>query len=213
MIASLTSMPWTALAILFVVTLWMEPRPEVTALRAMIAVGALSAGALVGISVSPEMGMLAAGGGLIFTRGASKLRKKNVKHVVIRPVEQQVLEQGKVAVPGHKSAVTSLQCAADGSRLAVVMLQFADGKADVLVCSTIIESGLDIPNVNTIVVNNADMFGLAQLYQLRGRVGRGANRAYAVAISTMAPRPLSARTWDMCRSWKWRARELSRSLR
>src|SRR5436190_4362209 len=87
---------------------------------AMIAVGALSAGALVGISVSPEMGMLAAGGGLIFTRGASKLRKKNVKHVVIRPVEQQVLEQGKVAVPGHKSAVTSLQCAADGSRLAVV---------------------------------------------------------------------------------------------
>jgi transcription-repair coupling factor (superfamily II helicase) len=64
-------------------------------------------------------------------------------------------------------------------QLEKVMVQFADGKADVLVCSTIIESGLDIPNVNTIIVNNADMFGLAQLYQLRGRVGRGANRAYA----------------------------------
>jgi transcription-repair coupling factor (superfamily II helicase) len=64
-------------------------------------------------------------------------------------------------------------------QLEKVMLQFSEGKADVLVCTTIIESGLDIPNVNTIVVNNADRFGLAQLYQLRGRVGRGANRAYA----------------------------------
>ncbi|MCL4370750.1 MAG: transcription-repair coupling factor, partial [Chloroflexi bacterium] len=60
-----------------------------------------------------------------------------------------------------------------------VMLEFAAGEHDILVCTTIIESGLDIPNVNTIVVNNADHFGLAQLYQLRGRVGRGANRAYA----------------------------------
>jgi transcription-repair coupling factor (superfamily II helicase) len=59
------------------------------------------------------------------------------------------------------------------------MLQFAGGQADVLVCTTIIESGLDIPNANTIIVNHADRFGLAQLYQLRGRVGRGANRAYA----------------------------------
>ncbi|MHB8991390.1 MAG: transcription-repair coupling factor, partial [Chloroflexota bacterium] len=59
-----------------------------------------------------------------------------------------------------------------------VMMEFADGRHDVLVCTTIIESGLDIPNVNTIIVNQADRFGLAQLYQLRGRVGRGANRAY-----------------------------------
>ena len=63
-----------------------------------------------------------------------------------------------------------------------VMLEFTDGKADVLVCTTIIESGLDIPNVNTIVINNADRFGLAQLYQLRGRVGRGAARAYAYLL-------------------------------
>ena len=54
-----------------------------------------------------------------------------------------------------------------------VMVDFAEGNVDVLVCTTIIESGLDIPNANTIIVNRADRFGLAQLYQLRGRVGRG----------------------------------------
>jgi len=59
------------------------------------------------------------------------------------------------------------------------MLRFANGDADVLVCTTIIEAGLDLPNVNTIIVTNAHQFGLSQLYQLRGRVGRGANRAYA----------------------------------
>jgi transcription-repair coupling factor (superfamily II helicase) len=60
-----------------------------------------------------------------------------------------------------------------------VMSDFSRGKFDILVCSTIIESGLDMPNVNTIIINQADRFGLAQLYQLRGRVGRGANLAYA----------------------------------
>jgi transcription-repair coupling factor (superfamily II helicase) len=63
-----------------------------------------------------------------------------------------------------------------------VMVDFTEGRADVLVCTTIIESGLDIPNVNTIIINNADRFGLAQLYQLRGRVGRGAARAYAYLL-------------------------------
>jgi transcription-repair coupling factor (superfamily II helicase) len=60
-----------------------------------------------------------------------------------------------------------------------VMVGFVDGEFDILVSTTIIENGLDIPNVNTIVVNNADRFGLAQLYQLRGRVGRSAHQAYA----------------------------------
>ena len=87
---------------------------------AMITVGGLAAGVLIGVSVSPELGLVAAGGGLIFTRGMSKVQKKRVKHIAIRPVEQQVLEQLKVAVAGHKSAVTSLQCSADGRRLAVV---------------------------------------------------------------------------------------------
>jgi transcription-repair coupling factor (superfamily II helicase) len=59
------------------------------------------------------------------------------------------------------------------------MEAFTDGDVDVLLCTTIIESGLDIPNANTLIVDRADTFGLAQLYQLRGRVGRGAQRAYA----------------------------------
>jgi transcription-repair coupling factor (superfamily II helicase) len=60
-----------------------------------------------------------------------------------------------------------------------VMISFANGEQDILLCTTIIESGLDIPNANTIIVDRADTFGLAQLYQLRGRVGRGPYRAYA----------------------------------
>ena len=60
-----------------------------------------------------------------------------------------------------------------------VMARFVAGKIDVLVCTTIIESGLDIPNANTIVIDRADRFGLADLYQLRGRVGRAEHKAYA----------------------------------
>jgi transcription-repair coupling factor (superfamily II helicase) len=63
-----------------------------------------------------------------------------------------------------------------------VMLTFASGEADVLVCTTIIESGLDIPNANTIIIDRADTLGLAQLYQLRGRVGRSSRRAYAYLL-------------------------------
>ena len=65
------------------------------------------------------------------------------------------------------------------NRLERLMSQFVDGKYDILVCTTIIESGLDIPNCNTIIIEGADKFGLAQLYQLRGRVGRFTRRAYA----------------------------------
>jgi transcription-repair coupling factor (superfamily II helicase) len=65
------------------------------------------------------------------------------------------------------------------SDLEQVMIRFVNREIDVLLCTSIIESGLDIPNANTLIVNTADRFGLAQLYQLRGRVGRGAQRAYA----------------------------------
>jgi transcription-repair coupling factor (superfamily II helicase) len=67
-------------------------------------------------------------------------------------------------------------------QLEQTMLGFAEGDFDVLVCTTIIESGLDIPNANTLIVNSAHRFGLAQLYQLRGRVGRSASRAYAYLL-------------------------------
>jgi transcription-repair coupling factor (superfamily II helicase) len=67
----------------------------------------------------------------------------------------------------------------DADELESVMQRFVAGKIDVLVCTTIIESGLDIPNANTIIIDRADRFGLADLYQLRGRVGRAEHKAYA----------------------------------
>ena len=60
-----------------------------------------------------------------------------------------------------------------------VMTEFSDGKYDILLSTNIVESGLDMPAVNTLVIHRADMFGLGQLYQLRGRVGRGKQRGYA----------------------------------
>ncbi|MBE2270433.1 MAG: transcription-repair coupling factor [Anaerolinea sp.] len=67
----------------------------------------------------------------------------------------------------------------DNNRLERVMEEFANGEYDILLATAIIESGLDIPNANTLIIDRADLFGLAQLYQLRGRVGRGAQQAYA----------------------------------
>jgi len=63
------------------------------------------------------------------------------------------------------------------------MHRFIDGEADILLCTTIIESGVDIPNVNTIIIDRADRFGLSELYQLRGRVGRYKNQAYAYLLT------------------------------
>lgn len=70
----------------------------------------------------------------------------------------------------------------NSDELEEVMARFVAGKIDVLVCTTIIESGLDIPNANTIIVDRADRFGLADLYQLRGRVGRAEHKAYAYLL-------------------------------
>jgi len=70
----------------------------------------------------------------------------------------------------------------DSDELEAVMARFVAGKIDVLVCTTIVESGLDIPNANTIIIDRADRFGLADLYQLRGRVGRAEHKAYAYLL-------------------------------
>ena len=70
----------------------------------------------------------------------------------------------------------------NSDELETVMARFIGGKIDVLVCTTIIESGLDIPNANTIIIDRADRFGLADLYQLRGRVGRSEHKAYAYLL-------------------------------
>ena len=88
---------------------------------------------------------------------------------------QRLAPQAKVAV-GHGRM--------DEEELAAVMNDFMEGRTDVLVCTTIIEAGLDLPNANTILVHRPEMLGLAQMYQLRGRVGRGARHAYAYFLIT-----------------------------
>lgn len=98
-------------------------------------------------------------------------------------VHNRVMDIDKVAthlqrlIPEASIAVAHGQMSEE--RLERIMLDFLEGEYDVLVCTTIIESGLDIPNVNTIIVNEAENLGLAQLYQLRGRVGRSSRVAYA----------------------------------
>jgi transcription-repair coupling factor (superfamily II helicase) len=76
------------------------------------------------------------------------------------------------------------------TQLEAVMSAFYDGEFDVLLSTTIVESGLDVPTANTLIIHRADMFGLAQLYQLRGRVGRSKARAYAY-LTTPAEKPLT----------------------
>lgn len=80
-------------------------------------------------------------------------------------------------VPGCRLAIAHGQL--DPAELEAIMLAFSNGEADVLVCTTIVESGLDIPRVNTILIEDAHRFGLSQLYQLRGRVGRSGIQAQA----------------------------------
>lgn len=83
----------------------------------------------------------------------------------------------KMLVPEAKISVGHGQMDEEG--LEIVMDEFVRRKSDILVCTTIIESGLDMPNVNTLIVDEADKLGLTQLYQLRGRIGRGTELAYA----------------------------------
>ena len=108
-----------------------------------------------------------------------------------------VAERVRRLVPNADIAVAHGQM--PEHHLEEVMVEFAGGQYDVLVCTTIIESGLDMPNVNTIIIHQAENMGLSQLYQLRGRVGRGVDRAYAYflfnsfkALSEVAEKRLKA---------------------
>lgn len=97
-------------------------------------------------------------------------------HNRVKTIEQ-VANRLREMFPHLKIAVGHGQM--DESKLEDLMSDFMDGKYDILVSTTIIESGLDIPNCNTIIIEGADKFGLSQLYQLRGRVGRFTRKAYA----------------------------------
>ncbi|MDA1129187.1 MAG: transcription-repair coupling factor [Chloroflexi bacterium] len=101
-------------------------------------------------------------------------------HNRVRTIYQAAAELIKL-VPHARVMVGHGQMAE--TELEDVMVDFANNEADILVCTTIIESGLDMPNVNTLIVERADRFGLAQLYQLRGRVGRSEHRAYAYLMT------------------------------
>jgi len=90
---------------------------------------------------------------------------------------ESIAEELRKLVPHAKIGVGHGQL--PEKQLEAVMLDFSSQKFDVLIATTIIENGIDIPNANTMIINRSDMFGLAQIYQIRGRVGRSNRRAYA----------------------------------
>ena len=95
---------------------------------------------------------------------------------IVSTIENKAQEIEKL-IPEARVAFAHGQMS--GTEIENIMQDFVDKKTNVLVCTTILESGIDIPNANTMIVENADRFGLAQLYQIRGRVGRSTKQAYA----------------------------------
>jgi transcription-repair coupling factor (superfamily II helicase) len=108
-----------------------------------------------------------------------------------------VAEQVRRLAPEARVAVAHGQM--DEGSLEQVVMEFWEGKHDVLVCTTIIESGIDMPTVNTLVVDRADLLGLGQLHQLRGRVGRAGQRAYAYLFHP-AGRVLTEQAYERLRT-------------
>ncbi|MBR6033702.1 MAG: transcription-repair coupling factor [Clostridia bacterium] len=108
-----------------------------------------------------------------------ELERKGQVFYLFNNVEQIERKSKEISdlIPEAKVAFAHGQMS--GRELEDIMLDFVKGNIDILVCTTILESGIDIPNANTIIVENADRLGLAQLYQIRGRVGRADKQAYA----------------------------------
>ena len=121
------------------------------------------------------------------------------KNVLAQAIRQEMRREGQIYVVHNRietlpALARAIQGMVPDARIAIahgqmgerrlerVMMQFIEYEADVLVTTTIVENGLDIPRANTILVNRADRFGLAQLYQLRGRVGRSARHAYCYFV-------------------------------
>ena len=97
----------------------------------------------------------------------------------------RVAEELRGLLPDISIAIAHGQM--DGRRLERTMLEFSEGGHQLLLCTSIIESGIDLPNVNTVLINNAHKFGLAQIYQIRGRVGRSSRQAYAYLLIRRRP--------------------------
>lgn len=111
-----------------------------------------------------------------------ELQRKGQVFLVHNRVQSihEVARTAQKLVPDARIAVAHGQMG--GKQLEDIMISFINKEIDVLVCTTIIESGLDIPNANTIIITRADRFGLAEIYQLRGRVGRSSQQAYAYLL-------------------------------
>ena len=126
------------------------------------------------------------------------LREGQVFFVHNRVADIEQVAQGlKELVPEARIAVAHGQM--DETTLENVVLDFWEGSYDVLVCTTIIESGIDMPTVNTLVVDRADLLGLGQMHQLRGRVGRAGQRAYAYLFTPM-DKSLSEEAYERLRT-------------
>lgn len=111
---------------------------------------------------------LARGGQVFFVHN----RVQNIDEVA--GMIQRLIPKARIGI-GHGQL--------DGAKLEEIMVNFIEGEFDILIATTIIESGIDIPNANTIIINNAHMFGLSDLHQLRGRVGRSNKKAFAYMLA------------------------------
>ncbi|KAB2891830.1 MAG: transcription-repair coupling factor [Desulfobulbaceae bacterium] len=120
---------------------------------------------------------------LVIKEAVTKEMRRNGQvffvHNRVRSIHQVAANIRKL-VPGARVAVAHGQMA--GKELEDIMVAFVNRETDVLICTTIIESGLDIPSANTIIINRADQLGLAEIYQLRGRVGRSSLQSYAYLL-------------------------------
>lgn len=108
-----------------------------------------------------------------------ELDRKGQVYYVHNRVESIDKVASRVAKLSPKARIMIAHGQMSSRTLERTMIKFIRGEADILVCTTIIESGIDIPNANTMIIDDADRFGLAELYQLRGRIGRFDREAYA----------------------------------
>ena len=108
-----------------------------------------------------------------------ELERKGQVFYLFNNVEQIIKKADEISKLVPEAKVDFAHGKMTGAQIESIMQEFIEHKIDVLVCTTILESGIDIPNANTIIVENADRLGLAQLYQIRGRVGRSDRQGYA----------------------------------
>ncbi len=108
-----------------------------------------------------------------------ELSRDGQVYLLLNNIEGLLNEYQKVSTLVPDAKICMAHGRMDKDKLDSVVNDFVDGKFNVLICTTIIETGIDIPNVNTLIIKNADRFGLSQLYQIRGRVGRSDRIAYA----------------------------------